>query len=111
TDNDEDDITHPNLSNYQADDQEEEERDDEDEVYSDQRVYTPPNYQLTEEEENHKGDNQIKEGEKEHDEEDDLYREVNINLERSDAEMTDTQANQDTKYAHVTLTTVPLVVQ
>ncbi|GJS02569.1 hypothetical protein Tco_0319077 [Tanacetum coccineum] len=44
-------------------------------------------------------------------EEDDLYRDLNINLERSDAEMTDAQANQDTEDTHVTLTTVPPVVQ
>ncbi|GJX53271.1 hypothetical protein Tco_0281640 [Tanacetum coccineum] len=44
-------------------------------------------------------------------EEDDLYRDLNINLERSDAEMTDAQANQDMEDTHVTLTTVPLVVQ
>ncbi|GJW25575.1 hypothetical protein Tco_0039386 [Tanacetum coccineum] len=98
--NDGDDITHPNLSTYQADDREEEEKDNDDEVYSNQRVYTPPDYQLTEEEENREGDNQIKEGEEEHDKEDDLYGDVNINLERSDAEMTNTQANQDTEDAH-----------
>nr|GEY41754.1 hypothetical protein [Tanacetum cinerariifolium] len=50
-------------------------------------------------------------GEQEQDEEDNLYRDVNINLERSDAEMTNAQANQDTKDTHVTLTTMPLVVQ
>ncbi|GKD86954.1 hypothetical protein Tco_1358108, partial [Tanacetum coccineum] len=33
--------------------------------------------------------------------EDDLYRDVNINLERSDAEMTDAEANKDTEDAHV----------
>ncbi|GKD17031.1 hypothetical protein Tco_1206189 [Tanacetum coccineum] len=52
-----------------------------------------------------------KEGEQEQDDEDNLYRDVNINLKRSDAEMTDAQANKDTKDAHVTLTVVPPIVQ
>nr|GEY44578.1 hypothetical protein [Tanacetum cinerariifolium] len=80
---------------------------------SDQRVSTPPEYELTEEEEedNKKGDDEDMEGEQEQDEEDDLYRDVNINLERSDAEMTNAQSNQDTEDTHVTLTTVPPVVQ
>ncbi|GJT63583.1 hypothetical protein Tco_1015063 [Tanacetum coccineum] len=42
---------------------------------------------------------------------DDEEVDLNINLERSDAEMTDAQANQDTEDTHVTLTTVPPVVQ
>nr|GEZ33046.1 hypothetical protein [Tanacetum cinerariifolium] len=70
------------------------------------RVSTPPDYELTDEEENKEGDDKDKESEKEKDKEDDLYRDLNINLERSDAEMTDAQANQDTKDTHVTLTTV-----
>ncbi|GKB70512.1 hypothetical protein Tco_0931924 [Tanacetum coccineum] len=89
SDNDEDDFTHLNLLTYQADDQEEE-KDDEDEMYSDQRVSTPPDYKLTNEDENIEGDDKDKEGEQEQEEEDDLYRDVNINLERSDVEMTDT---------------------
>ncbi|GKG44328.1 hypothetical protein Tco_0485766, partial [Tanacetum coccineum] len=47
------------------------------------------------EEENKEDDNMEKEGEQE-EEDDELYRDVNINLERHDAEMTDAQANQDT---------------
>ncbi|GJY01897.1 hypothetical protein Tco_0360049 [Tanacetum coccineum] len=85
SDNDGDNLTHPNLSTYKADDQEEEEeKENDEEVSFDQR---------------------------EQDEEDDLYRDVNINLERSDAKMTDAQANKDTKDTHVTLTVVPPVVQ
>nr|GEU91202.1 hypothetical protein [Tanacetum cinerariifolium] len=85
SDNDGDDLTHPNLSTYQAYDEDEEgEKADDEEVSSDQG---------------------------EQDEEDDLYRDVNINLERSAAEMTNAQANQDTEDTHVTLTTVPPVVQ
>nr|GEW58946.1 hypothetical protein [Tanacetum cinerariifolium] len=116
SDNDGDDLTHPNLSTYKADDEEEEEeKADNNEVSSDQRVYTPPDHQLTDKEENQEGDNEVKEGEEEQEEEE-QYRDLNINLQRSDAEMTDAQqenvqANQVTEDTHVTLTTVPPVVQ
>nr|GFA89080.1 hypothetical protein [Tanacetum cinerariifolium] len=96
SDNDGDDLTHHNLSTYKADDE---------------RVSTPHEYELTEEEENKEGDDEDMEGEQEQDEEDDLYRDMNINLERSDAEMTNAQANQDTKDTHVALTTIPPIVQ
>ncbi|GKA25031.1 hypothetical protein Tco_0711064 [Tanacetum coccineum] len=69
--------------------EEKEEKADDEEVSSDQRVSTPPNYELTDEEENKEGDDKDKEGEQEQEEEDDLYRDLNTNLERSDAEMTD----------------------
>nr|GFB53644.1 hypothetical protein [Tanacetum cinerariifolium] len=73
---------------------------------------TPPEYELTEEEEDNKeGDDKDTEGEQVQDEEDNLYRDVNINLERSDAEMTNAQANQDMEDSHVTLTPVPPVAQ
>ncbi|GKD26739.1 hypothetical protein Tco_1232953 [Tanacetum coccineum] len=112
SDNDGDDLTHPNLSTYKVDDEEEEEeKADDEEMSSDQRVSTPPEYELTEEEENKDGDDKDKDGEQEQDEEDDLYRDVNINIERSDAEMTNAQANKDTEDAHVTLTDVPPIVQ
>nr|GFC21227.1 hypothetical protein [Tanacetum cinerariifolium] len=89
----------------------EEEKEDEEEVSFDQRVSIPPDYEVTDEEENKEGDDKDKEGEQEQDKEYDLYRDVNINLERSDAKMTNAQANQDIKDTHVTLKTVPLVVQ
>ncbi|GJQ91691.1 hypothetical protein Tco_0002830 [Tanacetum coccineum] len=81
SDNDGDDLTHPNFVNT-----------------------------TTEEEENKEDDDQDKEGEQE-EEEDELYRDLNINLERSDAKMTDAQANQDMEDTHVTLTSLPPVVQ
>nr|GEX90779.1 retrovirus-related Pol polyprotein from transposon TNT 1-94 [Tanacetum cinerariifolium] len=58
---------------------------DDEEVSSDQKVSTPPEYELTkeEEEENKEGDDEDMEGEQEQDKEDDLYRDVNINLERN----------------------------
>nr|GEU49096.1 hypothetical protein [Tanacetum cinerariifolium] len=71
------------------DEEEEKEKADDEEMSSDQRVSTPPEYELTDEEENKEGDDKDKEGEQVQDEEDDVYRDVNINLERSDAEMTD----------------------
>ncbi|GKE39749.1 hypothetical protein Tco_1463154, partial [Tanacetum coccineum] len=40
-----------------------------------------------------------------------LYKDLNINLERRDDEMTDAQTNQYTEDVHVTLTTEPPVVQ
>nr|GEV84205.1 retrovirus-related Pol polyprotein from transposon TNT 1-94 [Tanacetum cinerariifolium] len=77
-DNDGDNLTHPNLPTYKADDEEEEkEKAYDDEVSSDQRVYSLLDHELTEEEENKEGDDE------EHDEEDDLYKDVNINLERT----------------------------
>nr|GEX20049.1 hypothetical protein [Tanacetum cinerariifolium] len=113
SDNDRDDLTHPNLSTYKADDkEEEEEKTNDEEMSSNQRVSTPPEYELTEEEkENKEGDDEDMEGEQVQDEEDDMYKDMNINLEKSDDEMTDAQANQDIKYSHVTLTHVPLVAQ
>ncbi|GKD13968.1 hypothetical protein Tco_1198375, partial [Tanacetum coccineum] len=57
SDDDGDDFGHPNLSTYNADDQEEEEKEkaDDDEVSSDQKVSTPPDHEVTEEDENQEG--------------------------------------------------------
>nr|GEV60545.1 hypothetical protein [Tanacetum cinerariifolium] len=75
--NDGDILTHRNLSTYNADDEEEEEEKiDDEEMSFDQRVSTPPEYELTKEEEKE-----------------------------------NKEANQDTKDTHVTLITVPLIVQ
>nr|GEU92871.1 putative ribonuclease H-like domain-containing protein [Tanacetum cinerariifolium] len=101
--NDGDDHTHPNLSAYKADDEEEEEeKADDDEVSFNQRVYTPPDHQLTDEEENQEDNDEVKEGEEEQDEEEELYGYLNINLQISDAKMTNAQqenvqANQVTE--------------
>nr|GEV89118.1 hypothetical protein [Tanacetum cinerariifolium] len=95
SDNNGDNLTHPNLSTYKADDKEEEEEkaEDDDEVSSDHRVYTPPDHQLTDEDENQEGDDVVKEGkeEQEEEEEEELYGDLNINLHKSDVEMTDAQ--------------------
>nr|GEU80613.1 hypothetical protein [Tanacetum cinerariifolium] len=74
SDNDRDDLTHPNLSTYKADN---------DEVSSYQRVYTPLDYQQTDEEENQEGDDEVKEGEEEQGEEEELYEDLNINCKES----------------------------
>ncbi|GJS05609.1 reverse transcriptase domain-containing protein, partial [Tanacetum coccineum] len=72
------------------------------------KVSTPPDYELTEEEENQEDDDNVMGGEQEDEE---LYADLNLNLDRSDAKMTDAQTNQEMKEVHVTLTTEPLVVQ
>ncbi|GKA78200.1 hypothetical protein Tco_0784737 [Tanacetum coccineum] len=50
-------------------------------------------------------------GEQEDEEDEELYRDLNLNLDKRDAEMTDAQTNQETEEVHVTLTTEPPVVQ
>ncbi|GJU90465.1 hypothetical protein Tco_1302888 [Tanacetum coccineum] len=105
SDDEGDDFVHPNLSTYIADDQEKEEEkadDDDDDVNSDQKVSTPPDYELTEEHENQQ-DNDTMGEEKGDGDNEELYRDLNINLSRSDAEMTDAQTNPETEEAHVTL--------
>nr|GEV39745.1 hypothetical protein [Tanacetum cinerariifolium] len=90
--NDGDDLTHPNLSTYKEDDEEEEKEkadDDDDEVSYDHRVYTPPDHQLTDEEENQEGDDEVKEGEEEQEEEEELYGDLNINLHRIAASLSE----------------------
>ncbi|GJV37239.1 hypothetical protein Tco_1409716, partial [Tanacetum coccineum] len=119
SDDEGDDFVYLNLSTYIADGQEKEKEeqkadddddDDDDGVASDQKVSTPPDYELTEEDENQEDDDNI--GEDQEDEENgELYGDLNLNLGRQDAEMTDAQTNQETEEAHVTLTTEPLVVQ
>ncbi|GJS92852.1 hypothetical protein Tco_0799820 [Tanacetum coccineum] len=50
-------------------------------------------------------------GGEQEDEDEELYSDLNINLNRRDAEMTDAQVNQETGEVHVTLPTEPSVVQ
>ncbi|GKA20648.1 hypothetical protein Tco_0700637 [Tanacetum coccineum] len=95
SDNDRDDFVHPNLSTYKADDQEEEKANDDDDVSSDQMVSTPPDYEITEEEENQDDDDNVMVGEQEDEEDEELYGDLNLNLERQDAKMMDAQVNQE----------------
>ncbi|GJT63124.1 hypothetical protein Tco_1006657 [Tanacetum coccineum] len=116
SEDDGDDFVHPNLSTYIADDQDEEENAEEeeaedDEDLSNQRVYTLPDYQLSEESEKQKGDDKAEEGDEEKEEEKLLYEGLNLNLERSDAEMTEAHATKVTEDAHVNLNVVTPVVQ
>ncbi|GJY06913.1 hypothetical protein Tco_0373967, partial [Tanacetum coccineum] len=114
SDDEGDDFVHPNLSTYKADEEEEEKEEekskDDDEVASDQKVSTPPDYELTEEDVNQDDDDTM--GEDQEDEENgELYGDLNLNLDRQNAEMTDAQTNQEMEEAHVTLTTKPPVVK
>ncbi|GJT18241.1 hypothetical protein Tco_0876947 [Tanacetum coccineum] len=57
------DFTHPSLLTYKADDQEEKDKKaDNKEVFSNQSMSTPPDYELTDEEENKEGDYMYKKG-------------------------------------------------
>ncbi|GKD19727.1 hypothetical protein Tco_1208885, partial [Tanacetum coccineum] len=118
SDDEGDDFVYLNLSTYIADDQEKEKEvekaddddDDDDEVTSDQKFSTPPDYELTKEDENKQDDDTM--GEEQGDDDNgELYGDLNINLSRSDAEMTEAQTNPETEEAHVTLPTEPPVVQ
>nr|GFA57647.1 hypothetical protein [Tanacetum cinerariifolium] len=110
-----DDFVYPNLSTYNADDQEEEDEEektnDDDEVSSDQNVSTPPDYEILDEQDNQEDDDTVIGGEQEDEEDKELYRDLNLNLNRRDAKITDAQINQETEEVYVTLTTELLVVQ
>ncbi|GKF35964.1 hypothetical protein Tco_0112722, partial [Tanacetum coccineum] len=117
SDDEGDDFVHLNLSTYIAADQEKEKEeeeekadDDDDDVTFDQKVSTPPDYKLMEDDEN-KQDNDTM-GEEQGDEDNgELYKDLNINMSRSDAKMIDAQTNLETEEAQVTLTTEPPVVK
>ncbi|GJV74191.1 hypothetical protein Tco_1494186 [Tanacetum coccineum] len=96
SDDDGDDFVHPNLSTYNAEDQEEE--NEEEKVNDD-------------EDHNQEDEDYVMGGEQEDEEDEELYSDLNINLNRRDAEMTDAQVNQETGEVHVTLATEPSVVQ
>ncbi|GKC35925.1 hypothetical protein Tco_1048309 [Tanacetum coccineum] len=68
----------PNLN------QSNEEHEEEEEEYADERVYTPKNHELTDEEDNAKEEN-----EEEKDDAEELYRDVNVNLRKEDVEIID----------------------
>ncbi|GJS66367.1 hypothetical protein Tco_0680931 [Tanacetum coccineum] len=87
---------------------EEEKANDDEDVSSDQMVSTPPDYEITKEEENQEDDDDVMGGEQEDEE---LYGDLNLNLDRRDAEKTDAQTKQEMEEVHLTLTTKPPVVQ
>ncbi|GJV36558.1 hypothetical protein Tco_1409035 [Tanacetum coccineum] len=100
------------------DDNDDEKHEEEEEEYVDERVHTPKNYELTDEEDN--ANNAREENEEEKDDAEELYRDVNVNLRKEDVEMTDadqggadqhnisqdSRFEQEDKDAHVTLTAV-----
>ncbi|GJZ02407.1 hypothetical protein Tco_0520368 [Tanacetum coccineum] len=111
SDNDGDEFVHPKLSTHDEEDKEEED--------SDPRVHTPSNYESTNDEESDKeiqganveGEEMDEEETNEEDEANELYRDVNVNLEGRDTEMTDApctivQTTQVIEDTHVIITTV-----
>ncbi|GKC72299.1 hypothetical protein Tco_1118182, partial [Tanacetum coccineum] len=111
SDNDGDDFVHPKLSTHDEEDKEEED--------SDLRVHTPSNYESTDDEEsdeeiqgaNVEGEEMDEEETNEEDEANELYRDVNVNLEGRDTEMTDAprtivQTTQVIEDTHVIITPV-----
>ncbi|GJT90162.1 hypothetical protein Tco_1079007 [Tanacetum coccineum] len=111
SDNDGDDFVHPKLSTHDEEDKEEED--------SDPRIHTPSNYESTNDEEsdeeiqgvNVEGEEMDEEETNEEDEANELYRDVNVNLEGRDTEMTDAprtivQTTQVIEDTHVIITPV-----
>ncbi|GJZ73532.1 hypothetical protein Tco_0637678 [Tanacetum coccineum] len=111
SDNDGDDFVHPKLSTHDEEDKEEED--------SDPRVHTPSNYESTDDEEsdeeiqgaNVEGEEMDVEETNEEDKANELYRDVNVNLEGRDTEMTDAprtivQTTQVIEDTHVIITPV-----
>ncbi|GKE02162.1 hypothetical protein Tco_1390145 [Tanacetum coccineum] len=111
SDNNGDDFVHPKLSTHDEEDKKEED--------SDPRVHTPSNYESIDDEEsdeeiqgaNVEGEEMDEEETNEEDEANELYRDVNVNLEGRDTEMTDAprtiiQTTQVIEDTHVIITPV-----
>ncbi|GJR00586.1 hypothetical protein Tco_0523570 [Tanacetum coccineum] len=122
SDNNGDDFVHPKFSTH--DEKERQDEEDKEEECSDLRVHTPSHYESTDDEaydEVTQGGNEEKEkvdeeNTNEKDEINEMYSDVNINLERRDTEMTDApqtnvQATQVIEYTHVIITAVTPEVQ
>nr|GFC06038.1 hypothetical protein [Tanacetum cinerariifolium] len=101
-DNDDDDFIHPKVSTHDDEDKEEESFDP---VFQ-----TPSHDEKTDDEDIHgmnvEGDEMDDEGANEVDDTNELYRDMNINLEGPDIQMADDQTTQVIEYTHVTLTSV-----
>ncbi|GKE36053.1 hypothetical protein Tco_1455375 [Tanacetum coccineum] len=119
SDNDGEDFVHPKFSTH--DEEERQEEEDKEEEGSDLRVQTPSHFESTDDEaydkvtqgDKVKGEELNEEKTNEEDEVNELYRDVNINLERRDTEMTDAnvQATQVIEDTHVIITVVTPEVQ
>ncbi|GJR59538.1 hypothetical protein Tco_1501700 [Tanacetum coccineum] len=122
SDNDGEDFVHPKFSTH--DEEERQEEEDKEEEGSDLRVQTPSHFESTDDEaynevtqgDNVKGEELNEEETNEEDEVNELYRDVNVNLERRDTEMTDAlqtnvQGTQVIEDTHVIITAVTPEVQ
>ncbi|GJS03693.1 hypothetical protein Tco_0320201 [Tanacetum coccineum] len=119
SDNDGDDFVHPKYSTHDV-----EESQDKEEEWSDLRVHTPSHFETTNDEayddvtqgDNVKEEKLDEEETNEEEEVNELYRDVNVNLERRDTEMTDAlltnvQGTQVIEDTHVIITSVTPEVQ
>ncbi|GJZ14679.1 hypothetical protein Tco_0550356 [Tanacetum coccineum] len=118
SDNKGDDFVHPKFSTHDDDAKQDEEVNEEDSF--DPRVQTPSHVESTDDESNEESDEEVQganteeeemeeEATHEEDEANELYRDVNVNLEGRDTAMTDAplpnvQATQETEDTHVILT-------
>ncbi|GJT19448.1 hypothetical protein Tco_0878154, partial [Tanacetum coccineum] len=122
SDNDDDDFVHPKFSTH--DEEERQDEEDKEEEGSDLRVQTPFYYEPTNDEEsddviqggNDEGEKLNEEETNEEEEVNELYRDVNVNLEGRDNEMTNAsktnvQATQIIEDTHVIITDVTPEVQ
>ncbi|GKB49859.1 hypothetical protein Tco_0900612 [Tanacetum coccineum] len=100
-----------NDNDDEDDDQDNDIRETESDNDRDNFVSTPPDYEMSDEEENQEDDDNVMGGEQEDKEDEELYRDLNLKVDKIDAEIIDAQTNQETEEVHVTLTTEPLVVQ
>nr|GEV59159.1 hypothetical protein [Tanacetum cinerariifolium] len=102
SDNDGDDFVHPKFSTH--------DEEDKDVESFNPIVQTPSQVENTDDEDNDEDSNGMNvegdEGANKEDEANELYRDVNINLEGRDIQMIDVQTTQVIKDTHVTLTTV-----
>ncbi|GJS07377.1 hypothetical protein Tco_0364173 [Tanacetum coccineum] len=102
SDDDGDNFVHPNLSTYKVDDQEkekeEEKENDDDEVSSNQMVSTPLDYEISDEEENQEDDDNVMGGKQENKEDEELYGDLNLNLDRRDAEISSVLSDLVSKF-------------
>ncbi|GJX15500.1 copia protein [Tanacetum coccineum] len=122
SDNDGDDFVHPKFSTH--DEEERQDEEDKEEEGSDLRVQTPSHFESTDDEtydevtqgDNVEGEELDEEETNEEEEVNELYRDVNVNLERRDTEMTDAlqtnvQGTQVIEDTHVIITAVTPEVQ
>ncbi|GKE49456.1 hypothetical protein Tco_1480714, partial [Tanacetum coccineum] len=116
-DNDGDDFVHPKFSTY--DEEERQDEEDKEEECSDMRIHTPSHYESTDDEVydevtqggNVEDEKLDEEKSNEEEEVNEMYRDVNVNLERKDTKMTDApqtnvQATQVIEDTHVIITAV-----